>query len=193
MKLVRSLVLVAALLVVGSAAASAQQNLQFQSGGSVAYNGVYVGPYTAWVTSLPGQPVIDIFCVDYAHEVSVNQTWTANFTNLASGDLGLTRLGYGLSGSALAGVQARYQMTAWLASVQDGADQLVGRHRLRDLERDHAGHAGADRGLGALADAGRLGSNYGSVDLANWDVVTRRDGAGRSRGHAGVPDPGRDA
>jgi len=174
MKLVRSVVLVAALLALGSAAAVAQQqNLQFKTGGSVAYNGVYVGPYQAWVTSMPGQPVIDIFCVDYAHEVTYNQTWTANFTNLATGNLGLTRLGYGLTGSALASVQARYEMTAWLASQFKTAPTSS----WGDI--DYAIWNVTTPGTPTLTTAAALWlaradsiQNYGSVNMANWDIVT---------------------
>jgi hypothetical protein len=174
MKLLRSLTLAAALLVVGSAVATAQQeNLKFKSGGSVAYNGVYVGPYQAWVTSMPGQPVIDIFCVDYAHEVSIGQTWTANFTNLGSGDLTLTRLGYGLSGNpfALAQAQARYQMTAWLAS------QFAVRPTTDWGDLDYAIWNVTTPGTPTLSNAAfgwiELAlANYQTVDMSTWALVT---------------------
>jgi len=197
MKLARSLVLVSALLFAGSAAAVAQQqNLQFKDGGSVAYNGVYVGPYQAWVTSLPGQPVIDIFCVDYSHEVWNNYTWTANFTNLASGNLGLTRLGYGLTGSALASVQTRYEMTAWLASQFKTAPTSS----WGDI--DYAIWNVTTPGTPALTSASAMWlaradsvQNYGTVDMSSWDVVTDVTAQGENGGtqefltHVSTPEP----
>ena len=196
MKLSRSVMLVGALLVFGSAAASAQQNLQFKSGGSVVYNGVYVGPYQAWVTSLPGQPVIDIFCVDYAHEITYNQLWTANFTNLATGNLGLTRLGYGLTGSALASVQARYEMTAWLASqFQTAPTSSWG-------DIDYAIWNVTSPGTPTLTSASAMWlaradsvQNYGTVDMSSWDVVTDVTAQGENGGtqefltHVSTPEP----
>jgi PEP-CTERM motif len=182
MKLLRSLTLAATLLVVGTAAATAQQqNLQFKSGGSVAYNGVYVGPYQAWVTSMPGQPVIDIFCVDYAHEISVGQTWTANFTNLATGDLTQTRLGFGLSGAALAQVQARYQMTAWLAS------QFMVTPTSQWGDIDYAIWNVTTPGTPTLSNAAfgwiELAlANYQTVDLSTWALVTDVTAQGEAGG-----------
>jgi hypothetical protein len=172
MKLLRSLALAVVLLVVGSAAATAQQeNMKFKTGGSVGFNGVYVGPYQAWVTSMPGQPVIDIFCVDYAHEVTYNQTWTANFTNLGTGDLTLTRLGYGLSGAALAQAQARYEMTAWLAS------QFAVRPTTDWGDIDYAIWNVTTPGTPTLSTAAfgwiELAlANYQTVDMSSWALVT---------------------
>ena len=179
----RSLTLAAALVVLGSAAASAQQTLKFKSGGSVVYNNVYVGPYQAWVTSLPGQPVIDIFCVDYAHEVWNNYTWTANFTNLSTGNLGVTRLGYGLSGLALDAVRVRYQETAWLASQF----QTAPHGSWGDI--DYAIWNVTTPGTPTLTSASAWwltradsASNYNSVDLSSWDVVTDVTGHGERGG-----------
>jgi len=38
--------------------------------GPVGFNGVLVGPHTARLLSLPGQPILDVFCVDYYHDIT---------------------------------------------------------------------------------------------------------------------------
>jgi hypothetical protein len=70
--------------------------------------GYYVGPFWGTVTSDPTRPTIDLFCVDILNSISWGQVWTANFTNLGSGNLSLTRHG----NSKL----AQYQKAAFLAS-----------------------------------------------------------------------------
>lgn len=118
MRLLRSALLTLAFAAVASPALAQQETLKFTNSGSVTWNGVYVGPYQAQVTSAPGQPTIDIFCVDYAHEVSNGQTWNATFSNVM-GDLSDTRLG-----AVLPEAQARamYQQAAWLTNLYQYAD-----------------------------------------------------------------------
>jgi hypothetical protein len=52
----------------------------------VVSNGYYVGPYSGSVT-LPGHTPLDVQfnCVDFFHDVSGAQTWTATLTNVGSG------------------------------------------------------------------------------------------------------------
>jgi len=121
MKLLRSFAIALAGVALLAVTASAQtESLQFVSGGSVVASppGVYVGPYQARVTSLPGQPIIDIFCVDYYHEVYNNSVWTANVENLGTSTLSLSRLGAGsqqtyLEAAYLAGKFASAPTTSW--------------------------------------------------------------------------------
>ncbi|MBC7895783.1 MAG: PEP-CTERM sorting domain-containing protein [Cytophagaceae bacterium] len=104
-------VLAAAALTLASAQATAQTaNLKFQTGpGSnpVAY-GYYVGPFWGTVTSDPTKPKIDLYCVDVLNSITWGKTWSANLTNLASGNLANTRHGDAKL--------ANYQQAAFLAT-----------------------------------------------------------------------------
>ena len=68
--------------------------------------GVYVGPYFGTMNGTP----VDLFCVDFANEVSLGQQWDANLTQIAStADFSDTRYGTGPDALEL------YQQAAWLA------------------------------------------------------------------------------
>jgi hypothetical protein len=111
------------LLLAGLVAPAAAQNFKFVSGtpyptqptiqvGSYRY---YVSPYRGQFLSEPGQPTVDIWCVDFFHEVSNNQTWNANLTNLGSGDLSNT-YGMRFRGWSEGIAEERYKAAAWLAT-----------------------------------------------------------------------------
>jgi hypothetical protein len=73
----------------GATASAQTVAMKFVNGGSVTDGHYYVGDYNATENGTP----ITINCVDYFHEVTNGQTWTASVTNLGSGDLGNTRGG----------------------------------------------------------------------------------------------------
>jgi len=179
MKLLRSLTLAAALVLVGSVAANAQQNLKFNSGGSVAFDGVYVGPYQASI--LPTGPAIDVFCVDYNHEIHVGDTWTAWFTNLATGNLLHTRLG----GAGVANAQTIYEQAAWLAlqfKVQPTSDWGSIDYAIWNLTTPGTPNwSNATNGALWLSRA-RDVHNYSTVNMADWDVITDVNANGMNGG-----------
>jgi hypothetical protein len=174
MKLLRSLTLAAALLLVGSAAATAQQ-MQF-NGAATGYNDgqYYVGTYLA--SYYPGGPQIDVFCVDFYHEINNGQIWTANFSGLTSGNLSSTRLG--LAGLGNAAALGKYQDEAWLASQfglaanQNNAAQVGIAHAMWALTSGNVGliDAYSSPFLTALGIA-RFNNYYG-MSFADWSVVT---------------------
>jgi hypothetical protein len=89
--------------------ASGQQVLHLKDAGNVAAFGYYVGPYHGLNLSTgPGGPVIDLFCVDFLHEVWIGETWTAYLTPLAWNLNGRTRGGN-------AGL-TQYRKAAWLTT-----------------------------------------------------------------------------
>jgi hypothetical protein len=100
----------------------AQEYLDFQNANSAvvaAWGGVMVGPYNGQLTSMPGNPAITIYCVDFAHWAGDQ---TVNVTNIggptpSNGYSGLdnTRLGYDMVGDT----QLRYRKAAFLASLFD--------------------------------------------------------------------------
>ena len=114
MKVVFRTLLAALVLAVAAVPAAAQtETLKFTNAGSTTWNGVYVGPYQAKVLSEPGQPTIDVFCVDYQHHVSMNQVWDATFSNVM-GDLGNTRAGLTYGQAA---AREMYQQAAFLTTM----------------------------------------------------------------------------
>jgi len=119
--LMRAFLLIAAASALLAPSARAQtEQLKFVDGSGVGFNGVQVGPYRGMLLSEPGSPTIDIYCVDYLHEITVNTVWTANESSLA-GNLSKTRLGegFGVSGISWYGaddVFTRYRKAAWLTT-----------------------------------------------------------------------------
>lgn len=111
--LLRPVVAGLVLLAAAASPALAQTQVTLTGTGSINHGGVRVGAYQARLGSDPTTPSVDVFCVDYAHTVSLGQTWTANMTNLMSGDLSATR-----GGDASL---AKYQQMAWLTTKFDGA------------------------------------------------------------------------
>ena len=54
---------------------------------------VYVGPYSAFLTSDPTKTTFTVYCVDFLNSITVGSVWTANVTNVVTGALATTRLG----------------------------------------------------------------------------------------------------
>jgi len=186
MKLLRSLTLAAALLVVGSVAATAQQSKMIFDGTATGWNdGQYiVGTYMA--SYYPGGPQIDVYCVDFYHQVSYGQQWTANFSNLATSNLSLTRLG--LSGDPAALV--KYEEEAWLASQfaanYDQNDWVGIAHVMWNLTSGNPNLIATsdpyytyDSKWWNKAMAQAQVTNFG-LNLAEWSVVTDVDAKGET-------------
>jgi len=94
MKATKTLLLLAAMLmIVPMAHADATPVTMVFTGVNGANDGhYYVSPYFG---SMNGQTVV-LFCIDIINTVNFGQTWQANVTSLASGNLANTR--YGNSG-----------------------------------------------------------------------------------------------
>ena len=179
MKLLRSLTLAAALLVVGSVAATAQQTMQFNSAATGFNDGqYYVGTYLA--SYFPGGPQIDVYCVDFYHEINYGQIWTANFSNLGTSDLSLTRLGLSHDAAAL----QTYEAEAWLASQFanpanfDQNDWVGIAHTMWFLTSGNSAliaptdpfYAYDSYWWGQVQTAAL--ANYNGMDFSGWSVVT---------------------
>lgn len=72
---------------------------------STSHGTVYISPYEGKIDG-PGSPTVDIYCVDYAHFATLNNSWNVNIARVGAGELATTRGGE----SAL----AKYQQSAWL-------------------------------------------------------------------------------
>jgi hypothetical protein len=165
--------LVAALSLAASAAQAQQQQLRFTNAGPTNDGQYYVGRYGA--TILPSGPVIDIFCVDFDHDVNFGQIWTANFTNLATGNLAVTRQGVRWAPSFGTALNL-YRAEAYLAGLfytRPTSDWVGIQHAMWYLssplgQTRYQSDTSKDAWLTAAGNA----ANLASVDLASWDVVT---------------------
>jgi len=125
MRLFRGVMALAMLVgLVGPAAAQTQGKFKFVSGNpyptqptisvpgsGTYYTSIYKGQF---LSGVPGNPTVDIFCVDFFREVRVGDQWDAWFSPL-SGDLSNT---YGMSQRNWSQDIAaeRYRAAAWLAT-----------------------------------------------------------------------------
>ena len=178
MKLLRTLALAATLLVVGSAAASAQQQMIFD-GTATGFNDghYYVGTYLASYDP-PGGPMgpqIDIYCVDFYHEIYNNQVWTANFSNV-TGDLSKTRLG--LAHLTNPAARAFYEEEAWLASqfaipANYSQPTWIGiAHAMWSITSGNTSLIDSYSAPWLLAMTTAQSNNYYGMNFADWSVVT---------------------
>jgi hypothetical protein len=110
-KLTRGLFVGAALLAATSQGVAQDQVSvkltapNYPGGAPIAWNGVYISPYTGVLTATNQTVVLN--CVDFFHTAYLNQTWTANRTWLNSADLSETRFGQPLQA---------YLQAAWLTT-----------------------------------------------------------------------------
>ncbi|HEU4630219.1 MAG TPA: PEP-CTERM sorting domain-containing protein [Gemmatimonadaceae bacterium] len=115
MKALRTLAAGIALVALASPAVAQTHTLKLTDVGSgttmsTSHGTVYISPYGGVIDG-PGTPRVDIYCVDYAHFATLNNTWDVNIARVGAGALGTTRGGE----AAL----AQYQQSAWL-SMQFG-------------------------------------------------------------------------
>ena len=156
-----------AALAFAATPASGQVKLQMDSAGHTVFGGVYVGPYFAHQVGAPGQPEMDVFCVDYNHEISIGQQWTANFSNLA-GNLSKTRFNNLVWYSEAAWLDMQFKTTA---QNQWGLLHYAIWNITSPGTPNLGGLSLGDRNtvLGYISSAQQ---NYGQVNLSNWAVIT---------------------
>lgn len=180
--------LIAAALVLGAAVAEAQPKsgtIKFQPtkpNPAITAYGYYVGPFWGTVTSDPTRPTIDLYCVDVLNSISWGHTWNANFTNLASGDLSLTRHGNAKL--------MQYQQAAYLASLFNTSGVSTAQwgglqSAIWNLMNPGAPNGGTNATLNTneaywLAQASAWYSQGGAnnFDFSKWTVVTDVNAAG---------------
>jgi len=117
MKLVRLLgILAAATFFVPMAKADGSVTMVFTGVNGAHDNQYYVSPYYG---TMNGQSVV-LFCDDILNEVTWNQTWQAEVTNLgnavASDNFSLTRYGSAAGSQVLSNPTMAYEEAAWLVS-----------------------------------------------------------------------------
>jgi len=127
----------------------------------------YVSPYYG---TMNGQTVV-LYCVDIINDVSFGQTWQANVTNLASGNLSNTRYGNSAISPVSAGAQVLYEEAAWLTTqfASHPSDYVSLQYALWDLMNpgsEPTTYGNVQQWLNLAA------ANYGSVDVSQFSVVT---------------------
>lgn len=184
-------ILAAAALTLTSLEATAQTaKLKFQPGPpspAVTAYGYYVGPFWGTVTSDPTKPKIDLYCVDVLNRITWGANWTANLTNLASGNLGNTRHGNAKLGSyQKAAFLASQFTTPGIATGQWGGIQAA----IWNLLNPGNPNGGTNPSVNTteaywLAQANSWYSNSAAVasfDFSRWTIVTDVNAAGNVSG-----------
>ena len=125
----------------------------------------YVSPYTG---TMNGQGVV-LFCDDIANEITFNQTWQANVTNLGTAVSTLngfsdTRYG-GLANSA-----TLYQEAAWLTTqfASNQGDYINLQYALWNLMNP----GGAPTNAGEQNWLALAGANFSSIDSSAFSIIT---------------------
>jgi hypothetical protein len=195
--------LIASLVCLSIAAAqlaASSVNVTFnKANGQTDSSGNLISPHNATVAGAS----TTIYCDDFANEVSNGETWTANVTNLASGNLSNTRYG-GITeilstqtGTASFDGQQLYEMTAWLTE-QYGSNAAANgnvQDTIWDLFNPNAGdpsvHPPQPSSNVWLFAAEQ---NYGSVDAANFNILTNTSpvalsGSGQVQEFLFTPEP----
>ena len=158
------LVFAAATFVAPLAHADGTVNMAFVGVNGVNDGHYYVSPYNG---TMNGQSVT-LFCDDVINEVTFGQTWTANVTNLASGDLSNTRYGTFVP-TGVSDVHVLYEEAAWLTTqfASHPSDYVNLQYALWDLM-----NPGTYGGTGVQLWLDRAATNYGTIDPSNFNVVT---------------------
>jgi hypothetical protein len=139
--------------------------------------GYLISPYYATINGVDSM----IYCDDFANQISMGQTWSANETNLASGNLSETRYGditqtlTTQAGTASYDGQQLYEMAAWL-TTQYGSNATTNgaiQDTIWDLFNPNAGdptvHPPQPSSNTWLFAAE---TNYTSIDAADFTVIT---------------------
>ena len=127
----------------------------------------YVSPYTG---TMNGQTVT-LFCVDIINEVNFGQTWQANATNLASGNLSNTRYGDSAISPVAANAGILYAEAAWLTTqfASNSSDYVSLQYALWDLMNpgsEPTSYGNVQHWLDLAA------ANYGSIDPSQFAIIT---------------------
>jgi hypothetical protein len=172
MKLARLLgILAAVILFVPLAKADGPVNMVFTGVNDANDGQYYVSPYFG---TMNGQAVV-LFCDDIANEVTFNQQWQANVTNLgtaiATENFSQTRYG-GVSGSAVYNNPVlAYEEAAWLVSqfASHSNDWVNLQYALWDIMNPGSrGNGNADvQNWLTLA-----GEDYSTINPYNFEIVT---------------------
>jgi len=164
-------ILAAVILFVPLAKADGPVNMVFTGVNGANDGQYYVSPYTG---TMNGQTVV-LFCDDIINDVTFNQQWQANVTNLgtaiATNNFSQTRYG-GVSTSAVFGnPTVAYEEAAWLVSqFASNQNDLVNlQYALWDIMNPGSRGNGNTDVQKWLTMAGQ---DYGTINPYNFEIVT---------------------
>jgi hypothetical protein len=138
-------------------------------------SGYLISPYTATVNGVS----TTIYCDDFANSVSSGQSYSANETNLGSGNLSLTRYGsvtenlQTQSGSQSFNSQQVYEMAAWLTT--QFASNAPANGNIQDTLWDLFDQTTGANAAPKPSSTSWLFSaeqNYASVNASNFTILT---------------------
>ncbi len=184
------------LLALVSTPALAQSTFTFEGvvGGASGW-GATVGPYRGSLSSMPGSPTVDVFCVDYLHFVT-QDSWQVWESSLA-GNLSNT---YAASASFFPtgeNIQERYMKAAWLATKfsseppsEWGAIHGAIWNVMSDGTAMQYNNSAVTVGAGSSWLAALSNNEWRDINLNEWTVIT--DVSGKNQEYlvrSVVPEP----
>lgn len=205
---VRAASMAAAFLVAGRTAAAQTPptaTLRFLEGGALAFTSPYgpadVGRLRGTFLSLPGQPTVDLFCVDILHYVTYDPNgWSVYLTNLG----GTPSVDYTRQGARYADgtpdALTRYRKAAWLidqyatartltdtAGIQ-GAMWLQFEPTLAPFDFANPGEALAVNRWLTASDAFAASAAFATYDWSRFTVATDVASAGVGNDYHGLQE-----
>jgi PEP-CTERM motif len=179
MKLSRTIWILGLLLVLTPLAhADGTTTMQF-TGVNGVNNGVYyVSPYTGTMNyGTSSAQTVGLFCDDINNDVSIGEVWTANVTNMASGNLSNTRYGSTINPNYTNSANALklYEEAAWLVTQfgSHTSDYVSLQYALWDLMSPGAEPTSySENGITVSQWLSWAGTNYGQINPANFEIVT---------------------
>jgi hypothetical protein len=162
-------------------------------------SGYLISPYNITI----GGVASAAYCDDFANTDTPGETWQANETNLANGNLSNTRYGNisqtltTPNGSATYDGQQLYEMAAWL-TTQYGSNAVNNgkiQDTIWDLFNPNAGDPSVHPPVpGTNTWLFASEASYGSIDTANFNIVTNispvtLSGAGQVQELLVAPEP----
>jgi hypothetical protein len=181
-------------------AAASSVSVTFNSvNGETDSSGYWISPYNATVGGIS----TTIYCDDFANDVTFGQTYTANITNLGSGNLSNTR--YGSISQTLATTTGTatftgfelYEMDAWLTTQfgSNATNNGVIQDTIWDIFNPNSGDPGvkppqASSNVWLYAAE----ANYNTINAANFNVLTNvapvtLSGSGQIQEFLFTPEP----
>lgn len=181
MKLSRTMWILGLLLVLTPLAHADGTTTMLFTGVNGANDGVYyVSPYTGTMNyGTSSAQTVGLFCDDINNDVSIGEVWTANVTNMASGNLSNTRYGsstdHNPNYTNAANALKLYEEAAWLVTQfgSHTSDYVSLQYALWDLMSPGAEPTSySENGITVSQWLSWAGTNYGQINPANFEIVT---------------------
>ena len=165
-------------------------------------SGYLISPYTATINGVS----TTIYCDDFANEVTNGENWTANVSNLASGNLSNTR--YGADSTSLLTQNGTnqsftalqtYEMAAWLSTqfAPSGSAGYANNGAIQDTIWDLFNPNTVNPNVNPPKPSSNTElfaaeQNYSKINPANFNILTNTgvQGSGQEQEFIFAPEPG---